>query len=65
MNTKRRWVILKNLGKKCMECGYDNIYALQISKNKKELRCKNCLKAGMVYKYEAEGMNTTLKQNTQ
>ena len=65
MNTKRRFVWLRNLGKKCMDCGYDNIDALLINKNKKELRCKNCLKAGMVFKYEAEGMNTTLEQGTQ
>lgn len=64
MNTKRRFVFIKNLGMKCFECGHGYIPSLHVVKNRSELRCKNCLKAGIVYKYEAEGMNTTLEEGT-
>jgi hypothetical protein len=62
MNTKRRFVFLKNLGKKCINCGFNNIDALNIVKNRSELRCKNCLKADIIYKYEDEGIDKILRE---
>ncbi len=65
--TKRRYQVHENkphkktilrlqrieyLGRKCHTCGYDKVQAIQLDKTKKELRCKNCLKAGLVFKYE-------------
>lgn len=54
MNTKRRWVFINKLGRKCHTCGDGRIQALQVVNEKKELRCKNCLKAGLVFKYDNE-----------